>query len=439
MTARPLALIVAGFLALAVSAAPPPAAPETLPAAMSRQLEDVVALKKKTDEAIAALRNWYESALDILKKNALAKGDLDAVLAADTERERMDRDLTADEKSKLPPQSLQVRNQYDQARAAQGAQEKSAYLVLLRGYVTTLEGLEKRLTQQGDIDGAIATRKERAAAAQQLSNGTLLPGDLLAAQPPKPGATPAPPLPVAGTPVPPPTGRTPPEPAPIGMPLGAAIEVASEMKPRSEVQDVAKEAMVFEGPGGNGRRYSKGVLLKNDSLTGKNGSTWALKYTRGGGAQGLQIIHPHGSGQMICHLHRDAVGISTPALWTESGYGKGDVSRIVKKKAFEEFFPLKDAEEYQVVSKLDGQGAYELTINGKIVATARVNKTSPLSLEMNPGVKSPGVQIWGTPHFTGNDFPLEWAAGYAAVLLGPMEAGEQNLCREVRFWPAVGK
>src|SRR4051812_25686359 len=106
MPARPLFLFVAAFLACAAHAAPVAAPPETLPAAMSRQVEDVVALKQKTDDGAAALRKWYEGALDLLKKNALAKGDLDAVLATDIERERMDRDLTDQEKAQLPPASL---------------------------------------------------------------------------------------------------------------------------------------------------------------------------------------------------------------------------------------------------------------------------------------------------------------------------------------------
>ncbi len=85
-----------------------------------------------------------------------------------------------------------------------------------------------------------------------------------------------------------------------------------------------------------------------------------------------------------------------------------------------------------MVSRLDGQGGYELTINGKIVATGRVTTTSPLSLELEPGRRFPGSGA-GQSGFTGDGLPLHWEAGYAAVLLGPMEGGEQNVCREVRF------
>jgi len=81
---------------------------------LSRQVEDVLALKQKTDDAAAALRKWYESALDVLKKNAQAK-------ATSTRRSPPPwsgadgRDLTNQEKANLPLASLQVRNQFDQA------------------------------------------------------------------------------------------------------------------------------------------------------------------------------------------------------------------------------------------------------------------------------------------------------------------------------------
>lgn len=215
------------------------------------------------------------------------------------------------------------------------------------------------------------------------------------------------------------------------------IEVAAEIKGKGTATKLATGAVVFDGPTGNGRRGAKGVLLVNDPLTGKNGSTWSLTYTRGGSDRGLFIIHPHGSGQMISHVHKDEVGISTPSSWTEVGYGTGDPKRILKAPGFNEVFPLKDGEAYQVVSRLDGQGGYDLTINGKVIAAARVAATSPLSLEMNPAMKFPGSSP-GSTGFSGNDLPMRWAAGYAAVLLGPLDTG-QNVCREVRFLPAVLK
>ncbi|NDF00254.1 MAG: serine/threonine protein kinase, partial [Verrucomicrobia bacterium] len=215
------------------------------------------------------------------------------------------------------------------------------------------------------------------------------------------------------------------------------IEVATEIKAKGKVTGAAKGAITFDGPTGNGRRGAKGVLLINDPLTGKNGSTWSVSHSRKGSDQGLFLIHPHGGGQMISHILKDGVGITTPAFWTEAGYGVGDRKRVQKARGFDEVFPLKESETYQVVSRLDGQGGYDLTINGKVVAIARVAATSPLSLEMKPDGKFPGSGR-GTLEFKGDDLPLRWAAGFAAVLLGPLDTG-LNVCREVRFLPAVVK
>ncbi len=219
--------------------------------------------------------------------------------------------------------------------------------------------------------------------------------------------------------------------------LAGVIEVAAEVKAKAKEVTVATGVIVFDAPGGDGRRGAKGVLLVNAPLTGKNGSTWSFNYSRKGSDRGLFIIHPHGQGQMISHVHKDGVGISTPRLWTEVGYNVGDRKRVQKARGFDEVFPLKDDEVYQVVSRLDGQGGYDLTINGKSMAAARVAATSPLSLEMNPEMKFPGSGR-GATDFKGDDLPRRWAAGYAAVLLGPLDTGH-NLCREVRFLPAVIK
>ncbi len=213
------------------------------------------------------------------------------------------------------------------------------------------------------------------------------------------------------------------------------IEVAAEIRPRTEVAGLASGAIAFEGPGGSGRRYTRGVLLKNDPLTGGNGSTWSFSYTRRGGPPEIQIIHPYGGGQIISHLRKTEVGISTPRAWIEIGYGGDAALRARKGKGFDEIFPLNDDEVYQVVSKLDGKGNYELAINGKVVATGTVKKASPLSLEIKDGAKRPPtVQQFGAPAFKGDGLPMQWAAGYAAVLLAPTEApAEQNVCRDVRF------
>ncbi|HEV7401596.1 MAG TPA: hypothetical protein VGO11_01670 [Chthoniobacteraceae bacterium] len=425
MTARPLVLVIAGMLALASHAAPPPAPPENLPAAMSRQVEDVVALKQKTTDAAAALRKWYETSLDTLKKNALAKGDLDAVLAVDGERQRMERDLTEQEKAGLPPASLQVRNQFDQARATQAAQEKSATLVLLRGYVAALDGLEKRLTQKGDIDAALATRKEKAAAAQQLSNATPLPGDLLAAEGPKPAAPPATPAtgprpPVATPPATPPLLASRTTPAPGGLFKGPApaFKVAAELKAKGTIKEPLPDAIAFDAPKGDGRHGAKGVLIKNDQETGKFGSTWTFSYARSQSAGIMQIVHPHGRGQVIISVKTKDVSLATPTSWSQVSWnGTGDPKKLKMTREAAQIFPLKDDQQYNVVSALSPTGNYTLTIDKKVVATGRAGTASPIQLGEG---------------FTGPDLPTKTSPGNAILIAGPRDGGV-NDCRDITF------
>ncbi|HEV7405398.1 MAG TPA: hypothetical protein VGO11_20815, partial [Chthoniobacteraceae bacterium] len=148
----------------------PQAPPEDLTTAIEQQVKAKEGLQARTAEAQAALQKWYHAALDAVKKNATAKGQLDDVLAVDAERERVERDLTPEEAGKLPPVVRGIRTQYDQARTQQKTQEKASLAASIRAYAATLESLEKRLTQKSDVPNAVLTRKERTAADEELKS-----------------------------------------------------------------------------------------------------------------------------------------------------------------------------------------------------------------------------------------------------------------------------
>jgi hypothetical protein len=195
MTMRSLTFAIAGLFTVLAQAALTPPPPEDLPTAVQRQLESREAIQKKADEAQAALRAWYQAALDAVKKDALSKGDLDGVVAADTERDRTERDLTEQEKNSLPKVSRAVRDKYDEARALQAKQFNGAVTASLQAYAAALESLEKRLTQQGKLEDAIATRVERSKVSGLLAGGgARAPAPEAAPRPgpPSPAATPAP-------------------------------------------------------------------------------------------------------------------------------------------------------------------------------------------------------------------------------------------------------
>jgi len=215
----------------------------------------------------------------------------------------------------------------------------------------------------------------------------------------------------------------------------AIISVADEIKARGSVRKPGADVIPFDGPMGNGRVGAKGVLLKNDPETGKTGSTWFFTYTRAGTAYAAQIIHPLGAGQVIVHLKKDGIGISRPVDWTEVGWSGGSSTLVKMFRASAEIFPLQDGEAYEVESRLSGTGGLEVTINGKLVATAQLANASPLSLEIPAGKKFP-LSGRGDLAFKGADFPLQWTAGYAGLIMAPLDGGA-SLCRDVRFKPSA--
>jgi len=85
--------------------------------------------------------------------------------------------------------------------------------------------------------------------------------------------------------------RATPGPSSLSRP-GAApvVKVASELQAKGTIKNPAPEAIAFNGPDGDGRRASRCVLLKNEPDTGKNGTTWAFTYVRGGAAEVVQMV-----------------------------------------------------------------------------------------------------------------------------------------------------
>ena len=213
------------------------------------------------------------------------------------------------------------------------------------------------------------------------------------------------------------------------------IAVADVLQAKGVVSNPAPGTVVFDGPPGDGRRSSKGILLKAPRPEPGAGSTWAFQYSRVDGAFPLQIIHPFGGGQIIIHLNSTIVGLSTPVKWTDVGYRNGDNRAVQRTSAYAEVFPLKPNTEYQVVSRLSTDGAYEMVINGKLVATAFLDtpSSSPLSLEIPPGTKFAG-QGRGELIFRGSDLPMQWSAGWAALFVGPIDGAWQHRCSAVVYY-----
>jgi hypothetical protein len=381
-----LLLAVALTCGLLLQAAPP-APPEDLPAAMQRHAAARETLQKQGAAPHAELRAWYEDALKVVKADAIRKGDQTSAAATDAERNRMDRDLTGLEKATLPKVVLAVREQYDQGRAEQAAQQKPALDALLREYLETLIGLEKRLVQKFDLEAAMAVRQERAKTARELD-------------PPAAG-TPKTAVAAASTP------------API-------VQVGSELRAWGRLASPAPEAITFECPNANSQgRGGRAVVLKNDPTAGRSGSTWTTDYTRTGNVSNLQLVHPFREGHVVVTLRKTGLDLETPTFWEANGWDGSNHKRIRMTTDGAALFPLQDGQKYEVESQLRANGSYTIKINGKVAANAQVSTASALVFPL---------AVDGLPN--------DWPGGSAALLVGPVvgpEKENKNACEKLTF------
>lgn len=179
--------------------------PAELPAAMEKQATARAAISTEFEGRLKLVKGWYTTSLDTLQQDATAKGNLDTLLGIKKERERAERALTAEEMAELKEPLLGLRGRYDQALETLATQQKAREATAVRDYVASLEALEKRITQRGDIDGALKVREEVGKArseAAALETKRTAPDPQVAAVTPaapgsqpvtaSPGATPAP-------------------------------------------------------------------------------------------------------------------------------------------------------------------------------------------------------------------------------------------------------
>jgi hypothetical protein len=229
---------------------------------------------------------------------------------------------------------------------------------------------------------------------------------------------------------------------PARAPAAQPVAVADVLDATKGAVKPASGTIEFDGPaGGNDRMKSKGILLKAKP-TPQSGSTWEFTYRRTGYHLPIQIIHPFADGQVIVSFSRNKVGLAAVKEWTELGYAisKTFTDVVEKTEQFSEVFPLLEGDEYHIVSRLGADGVYQLQINGKPVANATVRNAFPLSLEIPAGKRFPlgGMGFfpgYGATAFEGKNLPLQWSAGWAALLLGSPSSVGNHVCRLVKYHP----
>ena len=384
-------------------------------------------LKADLDSAEIKFNALYSDQLAALEKSATEKGNLPLVIDVRGEAKAF-RGRTGDPVLSKHPELARMQKIYAERIASIRSEKQATLLTLMKGHHTRLIELRTDLTKGGKIEPAMKVHEEIARleeAAKQVRDG-----QALARVIPKGADHPQSPT------VPEPPGGSEP---PIGVAATGSTPalVANSVRAKGSVEGAAANVIAFDGPTGDGRRGAKGILVKSAG-GGDSGSTWVFKYTRGGTARGLQIIHPRGKGQAVVYINKDSIGVSTPGEWRSVGYGGGNTKDVRKKNAFENVFPLEDNREYAVVSRMDNRGSCDVFIDGELIATARAGTAKPLSFEIPEGTKFPGSSGWDKLLFKGEGFPLEWEGDWAGILLGPLDGGT-HVCADVHYCAGVAE
>lgn len=143
----------------------PVAVEEVEPPALAETIREHDAARKKLEqqnaEARTALRDWYASSIEALRKEAISAGDLDRVISIDTERQNVDTDISPEEKAKLFYALRELRGRYDRQRAEQARQATADVRSGLLRYGIALDRVASTLSRNGDVAAARVVEKAR--------------------------------------------------------------------------------------------------------------------------------------------------------------------------------------------------------------------------------------------------------------------------------------
>ena len=179
MTERPLLLLMSGLLGCAAFGEPVPDAPS--PAEVSTEIQApaetetppelaetirehdaaMKTLEQQDAAALATLRDSYAASLDTMRQEAVSQGDLDHVIAIDFERQRIENEITPEEKAKLFYTLRELRGRYDRERAEQMRHATSEVRAGLQRYAVALDHLAGMFLQAGNVHAAHVVERAR--------------------------------------------------------------------------------------------------------------------------------------------------------------------------------------------------------------------------------------------------------------------------------------
>jgi hypothetical protein len=145
-------------------------APPELITASANYTRQVKALAVNCEEQLKQFKTVYATRLAGFEKSAQVNGDLDGVVAARAELKRLNdgTEPTPQERSAMPGAISQDRTAYDSSVAKTVSQLQEKQTEIQKQYVRDLEILERKLTQNGNIQAAMAVRRERTQATALL-------------------------------------------------------------------------------------------------------------------------------------------------------------------------------------------------------------------------------------------------------------------------------
>jgi hypothetical protein len=128
--------------------------PAELTQTIAEQDAAIKLIEQKDAEARAALSLWYASELDTMRQDAVTQGDLEHVLALDLERQRIDNDISPEEKAKLFYNLRELRSRFERQRAEQMRHATADVRAGLQRYAVALDQLAAIFLQHGNVSAA---------------------------------------------------------------------------------------------------------------------------------------------------------------------------------------------------------------------------------------------------------------------------------------------
>lgn len=145
-------------------AAEPASKPEFDLDAASRSYTDTWRqIESRKAERLSTLKQQYLDALDKAVEAAMKKGDLDGVLAAKAEKDRIltDSPVLQPAAGSTPPSLRNLLDSYEHSHDRIAKEQDQQLRALNERYVATLTTQERALTRQGRLDEALAVRAEK--------------------------------------------------------------------------------------------------------------------------------------------------------------------------------------------------------------------------------------------------------------------------------------